>query len=361
MDEEQDFLERELRDIKNVEDIEEDESTSGSLYAISSFGVDYPVDTIVNRIDKGLFYIPDFQRKYVWSQNQASRFIESLLLGLPVPGIFLFKEPDTGKHLVIDGQQRLKTLAYFYEGLFRKREFKLTELKTEWNGLTYKTLDEADKARLGDAVVHATVFKQDLPEGSMNSVYEVFERINTGGVKLSPQEIRSCIFHGKFHDLLHELNTYENWRAIFGPESARLKDIELILRFFAFLENRPGYERPMKHFLNEYMKANRTLSDQRANELRAKFHETIDFIHLSLGDRCFRPDRALNTAVYDSVTVGVAERLLRKGAGDPKAAKRAYDSLLKDKDFQSAYTKSTAGEDSVSTRMQKAIEAFANI
>lgn len=106
-------LQEEIEDLKNVDDIDEDVSTTGELFPISSFGVDYPVDTLVSRMKKELFYIPPFQRAFVWSQNQCSRFIESLLLGLPVPGIFLFKEADSGKHLVIDGQQRLKSLLYF--------------------------------------------------------------------------------------------------------------------------------------------------------------------------------------------------------------------------------------------------------
>ena len=193
-------LSDDIRDLENTKDIEEDTSFSANLFSISSFGVDYPVETLVNRMNKELFYIPPFQRMFVWSQNQASRFIESLLLGLPVPGIFLFQEAETGKHLVIDGQQRLKSLNRFSTGVFNSHRFKLTGLDSDWNGLTFETLDDADRARLDDAVIHATVFfKQDVPVGEMNCVYEVFERINIGGVKLSPQEIRSCICHGSFN------------------------------------------------------------------------------------------------------------------------------------------------------------------
>ncbi|TRL36850.1 DUF262 domain-containing protein [Rhizobium straminoryzae] len=88
-------LKENLEDLENVEDAEEDVSTTGELFSISSFGVDYPVETLVSRMEKKLFYIPPFQRAFVWSQNQCSRFIESLLLGLPVPGIFLFKEAES--------------------------------------------------------------------------------------------------------------------------------------------------------------------------------------------------------------------------------------------------------------------------
>ncbi len=95
-------------------------------FAITSYGADYPVEALVARMKSEAFYVPPFQRRFVWSQRHASRFLESLLMGLPVPGIFLYKEPITNRHMVVDGQQRLRTLQYFYAGLFlEKREDKL--------------------------------------------------------------------------------------------------------------------------------------------------------------------------------------------------------------------------------------------
>lgn len=354
-------LKEDLADLTNVEDVEEDVATTGELFAISSFGVDYPVETLVSRMDKELFYVPPFQRAFVWSQNQCSRFIESLLLGLPVPGIFLFKEADTGKHLVIDGQQRLKSLLYFYQGIINGKEFTLTGLETKFAGRTYKTLDEADRARLDDAVIHATVFKQDLPEGEINSVYEVFERINTGGIKLSPQEIRSCICHGNFNDYLHKLNDNPQWRAVYGPKSKRLKDIELILRFMAFYERGEAYQSPMKHFLNDYMKEKRNLADADLQILGALFIRVVSFVTDALGNRTFRPDRSLNTAVFDSVTSALAHRLADKSPPDNAAALAAYNGLLQNERYIEGYIRSTADEENVKKRMEEAEKAFANI
>lgn len=354
-------LQDDLDDLKNVEDAEEDISTTGELFSISSFGVDYPVETLVSRMDKKLFYIPPFQRAFVWSQNQCSRFIESLLLGLPVPGIFLFKEADTGKHLVIDGQQRLKSLLYFAQGLINGKEFVLTGLQTKFGGRTYKTLDEADRARLDDAVIHATVFKQDLPEGEINSVYEVFERINTGGIKLSPQEIRSCICHGNFNDYLHKLNENAEWRAVYGPKSKRLKDVELILRFMAFYEKGSEYKSPMKHFLNDFMKEKRNLSDAQLTGLGDSFVKMILFVTKALGNRTFRPDRSLNTAVFDSVTSALARRLAAKEEPEPDAALLAYNALLQNDRFVEGYIRSTADEENVKKRTEEAEKAFGNL
>lgn len=354
-------LQEDLEDLKNVEDVEEDVSTTGELFSISSFGVDYPVETLVSRMEKKLFYIPPFQRAFVWSQNQCSRFIESLLLGLPVPGIFLFKEAESGKHLVIDGQQRLKSLLYFVEGVINGKEFVLTGLETKFGNRTYKTLDEADRARLDDAVIHATVFKQDLPEGEINSVYEVFERINTGGIKLSPQEIRSCICHGNFNDYLHRLNDNTEWRAMYGPKSKRLKDVELILRFMAFYENGADYNSPMKHFLNDYMKKKRNLSDAQLQELGDVFAKMVHFVTTALSNRAFRPDRSLNTAVFDSVASALAHRLAVNTAPESEAALAAYNALLQNDRFVEGYIRSTADEENVKKRMEEAEKAFANI
>lgn len=351
-------LKEDLEDLENVDDLVEDESTSGDLFSISSFGVDYPVETLVNRMNKDQFYIPHFQRKYVWSQNQASRFIESLLLGLPVPGIFLFKENDTGKHLVIDGQQRLKSLTHFYNGIFNGKEFKLTGLETGWNNKTYNTLDEADRIRLDDAVVHSTVFKQDLPEGEMNSVYEVFERINTGGVKLSPQEIRSCICHGNFNEFLHRLNDDDNWRVIYGPKSRRLKDVELILRFFAFYETADAYQSPMKHYLNDYMKQRRHDSDEELEALGKVFRNLTKFIRAAIGDRPFRPDRSLNTAVFDAVASAMALRLESGVLISGSEAEVSYSELLQNERFIEGYIRSTADPENVKKRVEEARKAF---
>jgi len=354
-------LQEDLADLENVDDPEEDVSTTGELFSISSFGVDYPVETLVTRMEKKLFYIPPFQRAFVWSQNQCSRFIESLLLGLPVPGIFLFKEPDTGKHLVIDGQQRLKSLHFFSSGVINGKEFLLTGLETKFGNRTYKTLDEADRNRLNDAVIHATVFKQDLPEGEINSVYEVFERINTGGIKLSPQEIRSCICHGNFNSYLHDLNNNQEWRLLYGPKSKRLKDVELILRFMAFYERGSEYKNPMKHFLNDFMKEKRNATDKQLHEMGATFTKAITFIAQTLGRRAFRPDRSLNTAVFDSVAVAIAHRLVKKGAPASAATLTAYDSLLVNARFVEGYIRSTADAENVKKRMEEAERAFASI
>ena len=190
---------------EGIEDESLLESPGARKFLIDSYGADYTVDSLVKRMKAGSFKVPEFQRRFVWSLSHSSKFIESLLMGLPVPGIFLYKEASTNEHLVIDGQQRLRTLQAFYDGLFDGREFKLKSVREPWNDLTYKSLDPADQLKLDDSVVHATIFKQDRPQDVLDSIYFVFERINTGGIRLSPQEIRNCISLGPFVKLVKEL------------------------------------------------------------------------------------------------------------------------------------------------------------
>jgi uncharacterized protein with ParB-like and HNH nuclease domain len=331
-------------------------------YSITSYGADYPVDSLVNRLEKDVLFVPFFQRNYVWSINQASRFIESLLLGLPVPGIFLSKESDTGKLLIIDGQQRLRTLQYFYRGIFHNgREFVLQNVQERFQGKAYRSLEERDKNVLDDSIIHSTIVKQDQPSDDESSIFHIFERLNTGGTQLQPQEIRACIFHGPFNELLVELNSDQQWRAIFGPKSKRLKDQELILRFFALYFNLENYERPIKEFLNDYMGRNRGLALQEREELSDIFLPTVNFVNSALGREAFRPERVLNAAAYDAVMVGLARRLASHAITDVESFKAKYRNLFTDPDFFAACKTATSDDSNVKTRIEKATTAFSEL
>jgi hypothetical protein len=340
--------------VEGVDDDAKKDKENIGRFNISSYGADYTVDSLVKRLKSGAFYVPPFQRSYIWNQNQASRFIESLLLGLPVPGIFLYKEPSTNKHLVIDGQQRLKTLQFFVDGVFQEKKFRLTNISDQWEGKTYEELDEADHLKLDDAIVHATVFQQLEPTAGDSSIYFVFERINTGGIRLSSQEIRVCLNYGPFAQLLRTMNEYENWRTIYGALSKRLKDQELILRFLAFYFFDVKYERPMNVFLNKFMEFHRELGKIRPEQFLETFTGTIDLIASTIGPKAFRPISTLNAAVFDSVVVAVAKRMAAGPIKNSSDVQRQYNALLADKDFQESITRSTADEERVIKRMSLA-------
>jgi len=272
----------------------------------------------------GAFIIPAFQRRFVWSQKHASKFIESLLMGLPVPGIFLYREADTNKHLVIDGQQRLRSLQAFYDGVFGEKQFRLQGVREPWLNATYATLDPADQLKLDDSIVHATIFHQEHPADVLDSIYFVFERINSGGIRLSPQEIRNCIALGPFTAMVRDLNNNEAWRRVFGPINKRAKDEELIVRFLALHDEWKAYYKPMVKFLNDYAAKMNRAPREKLDQLRQVFENTILLVDEALGNRAFRPVRSLNAAVFDAVMVGISSQL---SAGAKPADSRPCERL----------------------------------
>lgn len=359
-----------------VEDIDESREVTPYRYTITSYGADYPVDGLVKRLTTGDVVVPSFdaeiqldepiegyQRQFVWTKPQCDRFIESLLLGLPVPGIFLVRQ-DNGKFLVLDGQQRLRTLQTFYKGVLRGKTFSLDKdnVQSQFAKLTYEQLAPEDRRRLDDSIIHATIVRQDEPSDDLSSVYLVFERLNTGGTTLQPQEVRIALYGGGLVRLLRRANDFEPWRTIYGSKSKRFKDQELILRFFAFLYWNDRYSRPMKDFLNRYAAANRDFQIQAEDELEEIFRNTTETALSALGDKAFRLKGAINAAILDSVMVGIARRVQSKGpVTDTAALKGKYDSLLQNADYLAAVERATADEESVKKRLQLAAEAFGNV
>jgi hypothetical protein len=320
-----------LQGEREIEDcLDEIDEVIPFKYTITSYGADYPVDGLVKRISMQDIIIPKFQRGYVWSLKEASRFVESLLLGLPVPSIFLSKEPETKKLLVIDGQQRLSSLRYFYEGLWpsTRKEFALRGVDSKFEGATYKSLANDDRRRLDDSIVHAIVVKQNEPSDDSSSIYHIFERLNTSGVSLTAQEIRTAIHHGEFSDLLKDLNAVDAWRAVYGP-------------------------------VNKLMREHLTAIP--AEKMRSAFILAIEAIHKGIGSRSFRLARVLNAAVFDAVMVGVARRLDRGAIADSEALRSRYKNLIEDPRFLAVAERATADEESVSKRLDLSTVAFADI
>lgn len=333
-------------------------------YAVSSYGADYTVDGLVKRIQNNDIVVPKFQRGFVWDIKESSRFIESLLLGLPVPSIFLTKDGD-GKLLVVDGQQRLFTLSYFYDGKWRDgKEFALRDVQPEFSGKTYQTLSTKDRRNLDDAILHATVFKEDDPSPDERGIYEVFNRLNTGGKLLTSQEVRSALNHrGRIQAILSELNQNPAWRTIYGrPEpDVRMRDQELILRFLALLFAMNDYREPMYSFLNDFMGKRKNPSSAEESAMRDAFKATVTTIASTVGAKAFRPSQALNAAVLDAVMVGTARRLQRGAIEDPEQYKRAYEALLADQRFLGLCGRGTASKERVLARVTLATQAFEGV
>lgn len=294
------------KDIQLDEIKEEQETYSDdSLYNITSFGTDMMLSQIITMYKDGDLEKPDLQRKYVWNKNEASRFIDSILLGLPVPSIFLAKTEDK-RLLIVDGYQRIMTIFEYLEvGTFSGdgNIFKLSKsemIHPSWRGKAYVELTEAQKRAIRTYTIHAIVFEQKHPQKD-TGMYQIFERINTGGRVLKAQEIRNCVYHGDFNELLRDLNKNECWRTVLGSdtEDSRMSDVELILRFFAFvsLKDRDEYNQSQINlikYLNDFMGSCRNLSDEERDKMAILFLRTIRFLNDKVGMNLFRNARDKN-------------------------------------------------------------------
>lgn len=340
-------------------------------FDLTFYGADYPVDGLVKRLKRGDIVVPSFdpvnegafdveafQRKFVWSKLQCDRFIESLLLGLPVPGIFLVQQSNKTL-LVLDGQQRLLTLVAFYSGILNKKEFVLEYVQDQFKGHKYDGLKDDERRIIDDSLIHATVIKKTSEEQDLSSIYSLFERLNSGGTQLSPHEIRVALAPGRLMNLVRDLNADLRWREIFGPVSKKLKDHELILRFLALRYEAGGYKSPMKDFLTSFAQKYSALDQKTGEDFTKSFVGAIGLAHEIAGKKAFKLTNALNAAVFDSVMVGLASRLDK---GDPlpdvEALKGAYETLLQDAKYIASVSKATAREDQVAERIGLAVAAF---
>jgi hypothetical protein len=357
-----------------IEDVDEKEETLLLPYKVNAYGADFPVDALVSRLDIGDIVIPTFepevegdfgivafQRGFVWKKLQCDRFVESILLNLPVPGIFLVHQPND-RFLVLDGQQRLRTLQAFKKGLLKGQGFTLEHVQPTFKGRAYDTLEADERRRFNNGIIHATIVKQEPNRTSDNAIYALFERLNTGGTNLEPQEIRVSLYRGNFVRLLRNLNQTPEWQGLLSVRLKNLKDHELILRFFAMLIRANDYRSPLKQFLNDFMGDNQDLPVAVADEWTGRFRATVQTLQAALGNRAFRLTNTPNAAIVESVMVGVARRLesVRRQL-EPDAVKEAYDALLQDPEYKLAISRGTASEERVRVRLAKATEAFARV
>ncbi len=323
-----------------IVDGEQDDGEAFVTYDIASYPSDLTLSGIRDMWTNGDIVIPEFQRNFVWTISQASLLIESFLLGLPVPQVFLYIENDN-KSLIIDGQQRILSVCFFFEGYFkqendkgRRQVFRLTGLdeRSPYANKRYEDLDESSQRKLKSCVLRAINIRQLSPKGESTSVYHIFERLNTGGTPLKPQEIRNCVFRGEFVNTLRLLNNDKNWRQIIGKSSmdTHQKDVELILRIFALSNsNWRKYEKPMKEFLNVAMDTHRNGTTNQANNFQKNFPSITKLIRETLGSKPFHIRGPLNSSVLDSVFCTLIDNKDRI----PSDLKERFANLLKDDSF----------------------------
>lgn len=365
LEEPSDLTEQEIADLETPE-----VQASQVVYS----GQDFDVVGLIRRLQNEDILIPTFghediriqaagfQRSFVWNRPQMDKFIESILLGYPIPGIFLVKQPDK-RYLVLDGQQRLSTLRHFQECIHSGREFSLRNVSDEFKSLTYKSLPDDMRRQFDNTFIQAIIVTSDGSNESLDSVYNIFERLNSGGTQLTPHEIRIALYAGPFIDYIENLNRYPSWRALYGAQSPRLRDQELVLRIIALFLDSDNYKRPLKKFLNDFTSNNRESTSPSLVRARQLFEAATDLILASAGRESIRLRGAqVTAALAEAIVAGLMFRLSTPSAElTHEAILNAITSLKQNDDLTVSFTRSTADEEQLTKRLNAAKEAFARL
>lgn len=363
-------------------------------YEVDCLPNDYNISTLISLIERGYMKIPSFQRNYVWKKDMASKFIESIIIGLPIPQLFLF-ERERNNFLVIDGQQRLVTIYLFKKQRFPKNDearsiirkylsfgkqipdselasdnfedfkLKLPSTSTQKNQLdklkydTLSTIKDFDFKGEFDfnRTIRTITIKQITPCNDDSSMFEIFSRLNSGGVMLKPQEIRMSIYYSPFYEkLVSELNLNKVWRSFLGKKNPDLHmgEIEVLVRAFAMLDMSNEYKSPLRNFLNEFSKR---AMDFDENEIVWRSQMFVDF-WLSCADlpiEAFRNEKnKFVISLFEAVFVTICEKIKREGLKGRKITCESLAKLKADSIFVDASQGNTASVTSVTNRLQRA-------
>ena len=376
------------------DEAEETEDIPIKEYEVTAAPNDFNIKTIFDFVDSGAVKIPGFQRNYVWDKKRASKLIESLIIGLPIPQMFLY-EKDRNSFLVIDGQQRLMSLYYFMKQRFPKKEKRAALRKyfythgklpediihddeyftnfnlqlpesvpdqpNKFNKLNYSTLGEY-KTTFDLRTIRNVIIKQTSPPDDDSAIYEIFNRLNSGGVNLKPQEIRTSLYHSEFYEMLYRVNILPHWRKIIGFDDPDLhmKDSEILLRSFAMLVRGDDYNPSMTKFLNAFSKSCRTLGPSQIEYYEKLFCSFLDACKDSISDEAFYSKRnKFNISLFESVFAAVCKNPLKnKGMIATKIDPAKIELLQNDPEFVAASQSQTASRKNVSLRLKKGREIF---
>ena len=377
----------------NVDDYaeNEDEILDIAEYDITATPNDFNVMTLNSFIDSGAVIIPGFQRNFVWDISRSSKLIESLLLGLPVPQLFLY-EQGRNKFLVIDGQQRLMSIYYFMKKRFPKKEKRsalrsifneeskipeeilhndeyfepfnlklpsqLPDKKNKFHGMNYSTLGEF-KTQLDLRPIRNIIVKQNAPSNDNSSMFEVFNRLNTGGMNLKAQEIRTSMYHSDFYKILFEINKNDNWRRLLGsPEpDLHMKDIEILLRSFAMLIDSDSYKPSMTKFLNQFSEKCSKYSSENNKYLLNLFNSFIESCK-NIQSESFRSKSRgslFNIGIFEAVFYAAAKNsFINKELINGFINENDIKRLANDHEFSEALLKGTTHASNVARRLARA-------
>jgi hypothetical protein len=363
---------KETEIIETDDDTEEEDLYNGSLYPyppapeIDEIEVDvkeqpFSVFELARQYERNKLIInPEFQRNLVWKPKQKSQFIESILLNIPLPYLYL-NQNSKGKYIVVDGLQRTVTICDFL-----KDKFPLQELEAlSWlNGKRFSELDENLQTRIEDQKIPCYTIRPSVP---LKMIYDIFKRINTGGTQLNRQEIRNCIYLGKATRLLKELSSQDYFiKAIdSGIRSERMKDQEAVLRYIAFSWCYEDYNNDMDEFLGNVMKAINT-EENDSERVKADFQRVMEWTYDFFGEKNFRiPTETsrgrINISVMESVGYFFSESDDESLEKYKNKIIANFERLINDPDYLDAVKTSTGDRKRVKTRFELAMSILGDV
>ncbi|HXE07728.1 MAG TPA: DUF262 domain-containing protein [Acidobacteriaceae bacterium] len=334
----------------------------GAERKIFTTSSDPTIKDLYDRFKEGeLSLQPDFQRQFVWDAKRSSRLIESVLLSVPLPIIYLAEEQD-GNESVIDGQQRLTSFFDFLDGKFKLSGLQVRE---ELNGLRFPELPKESQSIIKKTSLRAITIKR---ESDKELKFEIFERLNSGSVALNDQELRNCIYRGPYMNLLKEMSEDPDFRKLLnfsGPDK-RMRDVEMALRFSTFFHaSYLNYTPPMKSFMSSDMEEHQYMSSSKQDSLRSAFKKSCQLVFSLLGERAFKrfyrgdeqnangrwEAKKVNSSLYDVLMLGFVP--YEKPQVYPKldSIREAFIDLMANNDsFISAIELSTSSKQAIETR-----------
>jgi len=307
---------------------------------------------------------PNFQREIIWSPTMQTRLIDSLVKQLPIPSLCISLDYKTQERFVIDGLQRIASTIKFLDTEPTK-EWKLAKLEdiddriSGKSNLSIKSKYPDLFNKVENTVIPITVLRCNYSKKShMEYLFTIFHRLNTGGAKLSNQEIRNCIYNGPFNTFLKEATEYENYLKLFDVDAEkkdRFANEELILRFISFTYNLDKYKGQLSKFLNDFMDTYRKTSN--IDKFKQLFERTIDLIYTNILSS--KPLPKLSKATAEALFAGVANNLENLESETKVDLQKRYKLLREDELFSiNSLKEGLAQKDKVVNRLKKSIEIF---
>jgi hypothetical protein len=327
--------------------------------------LDMSFGELMNMYEDGdLFITPEYQRVFRWSLFQQTRFVESVILGIPIPPIFV-AEDNKGKWEVVDGLQRMSTILSFFgllETMPEKNNLTLTqgEMVRELEGISIADLPVKLKTTIKRSVCRVEIVRWDSQEDIR---YELFNRLNTGSSPLSDQEIRNCIFRSypvDMNQLLRDVAKRKDFAELINPSQRRKDEMfleELVLRYFAFKNLEGEFKTTVPQFLTEFMRS--VSKGERAFNLqkeRAEFLGFISFLDENFGKEVFRPRGMFAQHLFDSLAYAIP-KAFKKIKGNESHIIDSINMLLQDHQYNEIGT-STFSNSRIRARMNRALEIF---